>query len=799
MTSIVPKRMDGEHLVIHSGAPPDGVALTSSYKYSSVDSATHIIIFIKRKHRRDIEEKRPDTHLMAEYNMPYRLETSRYGCAQELVTITAVPKPSRVHQYTQDELDELDLSEPSEKILKKKPLTWQIDSALGILAGDDVIVDVGTGNGKSLTFQLPLLVNDSDVNLVVCPLTVLIIDQASSAPLSTIAVCSETIESVGRDAMFKAIVEGQYRMVIVSPEIVVSPQFSRGVLSQAEFTRRLRSVCIDEAHCISLWGGSFRPDYAALGVLRGRLPSHIPFLVASATLPSHVLDDIRVKLRLSEDARVVSLSNDRPNVALSVKVKKHSEESKGDLRFLIPEDAVSPSDIPQAAIYCNQRLTCEDAADKAREWAKEAGILGDPSEFIVFYHAKVGSKRKREIEEGIRNGRVRLVFCTDALGMGCDFRNLERVILWDLPPSFCALAQRAGRAARDMDKDGDAILFVSSSVLKKSLKELEVDVDNAILDVELTHEAENHNDEDVVMEEEQGTEMRQGEDIAVTEEAGVRVAHEVEDENEVSETTAPSRRRLRTKEEYNSREARYLSLYVAGKRCRRGVWNEFFGNSRKRQLTFGETTLFKGRAGLRCCDVCQPYDFPIPKVKVSKPPGLKRGRKRVLPEALSEKLGKELRAWRDSELFEMVYGAGSRESLVVLPSSMVLGDDVIERVISCGIRIETEEDLRRNVRWHLGFDKAGKLNERGSAMIRKLAEIYHDYDDEIASMEPGGVHGQYLQTLAGILDHPQAQEVEVEHGALLLQQEAQQVLFALGVVVGVELEGRLRVCEGALD
>jgi len=87
--------------------------------------------------------------------------------------------------------------------------------------------------------------------------------------------------------------------VHVSPEIAISPDFSKGVISKQQFWGQLHAVIIDEAHCISLWGGSFHPDYAKLGLLRGRFPKHIPFVVASATLPDHILDNIRVKLGLS--------------------------------------------------------------------------------------------------------------------------------------------------------------------------------------------------------------------------------------------------------------------------------------------------------------------------------------------------------------------------------------------------------------------------------------------------------------------------------------------------------------------
>ena len=89
------------------------------------------------------------------------------------------------------------------------------------------------------------------------------------------------------------ILAGKFRQIVVSPEIAISAAFRTAVLSKrGEFSDKLQAVCIDEAHCISLWGGSFRTDYANLGVLRGRFPSNVPFIIASATLPDHILNDI---------------------------------------------------------------------------------------------------------------------------------------------------------------------------------------------------------------------------------------------------------------------------------------------------------------------------------------------------------------------------------------------------------------------------------------------------------------------------------------------------------------------------
>lgn len=192
------------------------------------------------------------------------------------------------------------------------------------------------------------------------------------------------------------------------------PRFSKKVLSQPRLQEHLRLVFVDEAHCVSLWGGSFRSEYAELGVLRGRGPSTVAFAIASATLPQHVLDDVCAKLKIDKNAKTISMSNARPNIALSVRKIVHPDDTKADLRFLIPEDAVVPADIPISLVYFNTRIETEDACDQLQSWAQDIGI--DKSA-IAFYHAKIGTARKRKLEQMLRDGKIRILGCTDAVGM----------------------------------------------------------------------------------------------------------------------------------------------------------------------------------------------------------------------------------------------------------------------------------------------------------------------------------------------------------------------------------------------
>jgi superfamily II DNA/RNA helicase len=176
-------------------------------------------------------------------------------------------------------------------------------------------------------------------------------------------------------------------------------------------------------------------------------------------------------------------------------------------------------------------------------------------------------------------------------------RNIKRVVLWGLPPSFCALVQRAGRAARDLRTSGEAILIVPPSVIKKGISEL--DVEQTLQDVQpgslpgAAEEYESRNyDVGVILPyrdnnresgptEAAGVELTSGNEEVLVNDGGVRVAQDSDEEGEDEEQVGKVSRRKTTAKNYNSREALYLTLFTCGRKCRRAVWDEFFGNNKK--------------------------------------------------------------------------------------------------------------------------------------------------------------------------------------------------------------------------
>jgi len=128
----------------------------------------------------------------------------------------------------------------------------------------------------------------------------------------------------------------------------------------------------------------------------------------------------------------------------------------------------------------------------------------------------------------------------------------------------------------------------------------------------------------------------------------------------------------------------------------------------------------------RCCHVCHPDRFTIEDISVNKQPGLTRGRKRVFPPGLADSIRLKLQNWRDDILFPMHNPSGS----YIMTAEVLFGDEVIDRIISCGKRLENAHDLERNIRWYLAFDEDGQLSRYGQALLAKLAEIYSEYDQD---------------------------------------------------------------------
>ncbi|THU97532.1 P-loop containing nucleoside triphosphate hydrolase protein [Dendrothele bispora CBS 962.96] len=306
----------------------------------------------------------------------------------------------------------------------------QIKAGENIISGITTLYDIPTGGGKTLAFWLPLFYywkpgdtsrESEKVVVVISPLNALMGSQAKDLNDRGITAVALNSESGKPEDLFETLPNNQrrikYRVVLLSPEMAKSSAFHEKVLKNPVFKKSCISVVIDEAHCISEWGtDDFRPDYAEVGVMLARLPSNVPILAASATMPSDITSDILSKLGLSQDVPRIAVSNRKDNVTLSVRLLQQPQSTYADLLYLFPSSPSGPADFPQTLIYVNSRTEAEEIQDFLRQNSPQC----IPHTVFEFYHRHVERSRKDTIQEGIANGTYRAVPATDALGMVCN-------------------------------------------------------------------------------------------------------------------------------------------------------------------------------------------------------------------------------------------------------------------------------------------------------------------------------------------------------------------------------------------
>jgi superfamily II DNA helicase RecQ len=210
------------------------------------------------------------------------------------------------------------------------------------------------------------------------------------------------------------IVKGRYRVILVSPESLLSPRFIKAVLSKAEFIKKVLSVVIDEAHCVSLYGAGFRKLYGSLSMIRNFLPQGMPIVALSATLTPQVHLDLVKRLEFPPNYVFVNEGNDRNNVTLVVRKCIHPLDSYRDTRFVIPPSVRAGLDILKTFLYVDSI----DASTGIVDYL--TGLLPDRLQdqgLIRPYNATFSADYRRDVMELFREGVVRVLVCTDAAGM----------------------------------------------------------------------------------------------------------------------------------------------------------------------------------------------------------------------------------------------------------------------------------------------------------------------------------------------------------------------------------------------
>jgi ATP-dependent DNA helicase RecQ len=293
------------------------------------------------------------------------------------------------------------------------------------LAGQDSLVLMPTGGGKSVCYQIPALLKQG-ITLVVSPLIALMQDQVSALHELGVeaAFLNSSLSPDEQRDVIARLRAGHIKLLYIAPERLVQPN-TRAMLSKLP----INLIAIDEAHCVSQWGHDFRQDYLALGGLSDWFPG-VPRMALTATATARVRAEIIERLALNDAATLVS-DFDRPNICYRVQPKTDGRSQLA--RFV--EQYRGQAGI----VYCLSRKKTESTA----AWLTSEGYTALP------YHAGLDAKTRAEhqrrflVEDGV------IIVATIAFGMGIDKPDVRFVAHLDLPKSLDAYYQETGRAGRD--------------------------------------------------------------------------------------------------------------------------------------------------------------------------------------------------------------------------------------------------------------------------------------------------------------------------------------------------------------
>ncbi|KAH6885558.1 P-loop containing nucleoside triphosphate hydrolase protein [Coprinopsis sp. MPI-PUGE-AT-0042] len=295
-----------------------------------------------------------------------------------------------------------------------------MDVTEAMLVGLDSFVIAGTGSGKTMPFMMPLIMDKKKKAIIISPLKLLQEDHARRCKemgISAVAVNGDTWSP----ELAKALERGAHQEIVM--------------------------VVVDEAHCISQWGGDFQKEYAELVKLQAFFPPSTPFLITSATLTPATLRDIQGQLNMDIDkSYFLNLGNDRPNIMMSTQTVSMAKDYDTLLPLLTQNDTLpvgGPGDLMKTIVFMNSIPNLQQCACYIK-----SRLSPHLRQHVDVMHAIQRPHTKCHVMKDFCEARVKILIATEAAGMGADIPDIKQMIQLGVPSSLSVWIQRAGRAGR---------------------------------------------------------------------------------------------------------------------------------------------------------------------------------------------------------------------------------------------------------------------------------------------------------------------------------------------------------------
>ena len=349
----------------------------------------------------------------------------------------------------------------------------QIEVINELLLGNDVIGLLPTGYGKSMCYLLPPLLTKKAI-IIISPLISLMDDQKDKLLKMNIGVSALHGNNKNKDREIFEIIDGKIKIIYMSPEYLIKGDGLELVDSMTQ-NNLLGFLAIDEAHCISVWGHDFRPEYLKIKIFREKYPN-IPLIAVTATATSVVVDEIATNLNLI-DPKIITANFDRPKLYL--KCIEYKKEKVDKPKKKIEKDPTSIDDEinlellkpyfekykdDKIIIYTNSRVMSLNLSNEINQ------AYGKISEA---YHAGMSKGMREKVQTKFGEGEIKIMVSTVAFGMGVDFV-VRCVIIIGASSSIEEYWQQIGRAGRDNLPAETIVYFQSKSLIiaKSQLKDI---------------------------------------------------------------------------------------------------------------------------------------------------------------------------------------------------------------------------------------------------------------------------------------------------------------------------------------